>query len=65
MSGNKVTAESITPDNLLNFQIIMFAISFILLIIATFIYKAKVKLTEEKHAEIVRELERTWGKDNK
>ena len=65
MSGNKVTAESITPDNLLNFQIIMFAIPFILLIIATFIYKAKVKLTEEKHAEIVRELERTWGKDNK
>ena len=43
----------------------MFAIPFILLIIATFIYKAKVKLTEEKHAEIVRELERTWGKDNK
>ena len=65
MSGNKVTAESITPDDLLNFQIIMFAIPFILLIIATFIYKAKVKLTEEKHAEIVRELERTWGKDNK
>ena len=30
MSGNKVTAESITPDNLLNFQIIMFAIPFIL-----------------------------------
>ena len=45
--------------------ILLFAIPFILLIIATFIYKAKVKLTEEKHAEIVRELERTWGKDNK
>ena len=27
--------------------------------------KNTVKLTEEKHAEIVRELERTWGKDNK
>ena len=64
MSG-KATAASITPENLLNFQLIMFAAPFILIVIAGFIYRAKVSLTEEKHAEIVRELERTWGKDNK
>ena len=43
----------------------MFAIPIVFMIISTLIYKTKVHLTEEKHAEIVRELERTWGKDNK
>ncbi|WP_304067780.1 glycoside-pentoside-hexuronide (GPH):cation symporter [Megamonas hypermegale] len=62
MTG-KATAASITPDNLFNFQLIMFAAPFILIVIAGFVYRAKVHLTEEKHAEIVRELERTWGKD--
>ncbi|EHR38264.1 hypothetical protein HMPREF9454_00893, partial [Megamonas funiformis YIT 11815] len=30
------------------------------MLIATLLYKTKVTLTEEKHAEIVKELERTW-----
>ncbi len=38
----------------------MFAVPIIFMIIASLLYKAKIILTEEKHAEIVRELERTW-----
>ena len=64
MSGG-ATADSITDANKFTFEMIMFATPIVFLIIATLIYKTKVKLTEEKHAEIVRELERTWGKDNK
>ena len=64
MSGG-ATADSITDANKFTFEMIMFATPIVFLIVATLIYKTKVKLTEEKHAEIVRELERTWGKDNK
>ncbi len=59
MTG-KATAASITPGNLLNFQIVMFAIPIVLIILATILYKKKVTLTEEKHAEIVKELEQNW-----
>lgn len=59
MSG-KATAASITDENRLTFEIVMFAVPIIFLIISSLLYKAKIKLTEEKHAEIVRELERTW-----
>ena len=54
------TAESITPSNLLNFQLVMFAVPIVLMIISGFIYRAKVSLTEEEHARIVRELEQNW-----
>ena len=63
MSGG-ATADSITDANKFTFEMIMFATPIVFLVIATLIYKTKVKLTEEKHAEIVKELERTWGKDN-
>lgn len=59
MSGN-ATASTITDSNKLTFEMIMFATPIVFLVVATLIYKAKVKLTEEKHAEIVKELERTW-----
>ncbi len=59
MSG-KATAASITDENKMTFEIIMFAVPIIFMIIASLLYKAKIILTEEKHAEIVRELERTW-----
>ena len=59
MSG-KATAADITDTNKLYFGLIMFAIPIVFMIISTLIYKTKVHLTEEKHAEIVRELERTW-----
>lgn len=64
MSG-KATADSITDSNKMMFELIMFAVPIVFMLIATLLYKTKVTLTEEKHAEIVKELERTWGKDNK
>ena len=63
MTG-KATAASITPSNLMNFQIVMFAIPIVLIILATILYKKKVTLTEEKHAEIVKELEENWDTIN-
>ena len=59
MSG-KATADSITDSNKMMFELIMFAVPIVFMLIATLLYKTKVTLTEEKHAEIVRELERTW-----
>ena len=35
----------------------------VLIVIGLLIFLTRVKLTEEKHAEIVAELEKTWGKD--
>ena len=60
MSG-KATAASITDENRFTFAIIMFAVPILFLIVSSLLYKAKVTLTEEKHAQIVRELERTWS----
>ena len=59
MSG-KATAESITPENLFNFHLIMFLIPLVFIIIAAFVYKKKVTITEEGHARIVKELEEKW-----
>ena len=59
MSG-KATADSITDSNKMMFELIMFAVPIVFMLIATLLYKTKVTLTEEKHAEIVKELERTW-----
>jgi len=49
----------------MNFQIVMFAVPFVLMIIATFIYKRKVTLTETEHAKIVKDLEQNWDTINK
>lgn len=59
------TAESITPENLFTFKLIMFGAPVILIIIAGFIFRAKVKMTEEFHARIVKELEEKWETMNK
>ena len=59
MSG-KATADSITDSNKMMFELIMFAVPIIFMLIATLLYKTKVTLTQEKHAEIVKELKRTW-----
>ncbi len=59
MTG-KASASSITPEGLMHFELIMFATPILFIIIGTILYKRKVTLTEEKHAEIVKELERTW-----
>ena len=58
--SGKATADSITDSNKMMFELIMFAVPIVFMLIATLLYKTKVTLTEEKHAEIVKELERTW-----
>lgn len=47
----------------MNFKLIVFVAPLVLIVIGLLIFLARVKLTEEKHAEIVAELEKTWGKD--
>ena len=64
MTGGASSA-GITPENLFHFQLVMFAAPIVLMIIASFIYRAKVTLTEAEHARIVAKLEETWDKINK
>ena len=64
MTGGASSA-GITPENLFHFQIVMFAAPIVLMVIATFLYRAKVTLTEAEHARIVAKLEETWDKINK
>ena len=55
------TADTITPENLMHFKMIMFGAPIVFLVVATFLYRAKVTLTEEEHARIVKELEEKWA----
>lgn len=56
------TAASITAAGKMNFKLMMFAVPAVMLVIAIIIFAKKVILSEQKHAEIVAELEKTWGK---
>ena len=56
------TAASITPGGKLDFKIMMFAVPAVMLVVAIIVFAKKVILSEQKHAEIVAELEQTWGK---
>ncbi|WP_404975637.1 glycoside-pentoside-hexuronide (GPH):cation symporter [Weissella paramesenteroides] len=56
------TAASITAAGQLKFKIMMFAVPALLLIIAFVIFWRKSTLTETRHAAIVEELAKTWGK---
>ena len=55
------TASSMTKAGIMSFKLHVFALPFVLIILGALIFFFKVKLTEEKHAEIVEELEKTWG----
>lgn len=55
------TAASITFQGRLTFKIIMFAIPFVIILAGAIIFARHVTLSESKHAEIVAELEETWG----
>lgn len=57
MIGN-ASPSSISAHELLNFKLFMFFAPMALIVIAALVYLLKVKLTESRHAEIVRELER-------
>ena len=59
------TASTITETQAQNFKLLMFAVPAVLVIISIFVFGKKVFLSEEKHAEIVAELEKTWGKNIK
>lgn len=56
------TASSITAAGKTNFKIMMFAVPAIMLLVSIIIFAKKVILSEQKHAQIVAELEKTWGK---
>lgn len=58
------TAASITAAGQFKFKAIMFAVPAVLLVIALAVFLKKSTLTEAKHAQIVAELEKTWGKTN-
>lgn len=64
MTGG-ASAADITPESLFHFQLVMFAAPIVLMVAATFVYRAKVTLTETEHARIVAKLEETWDKINK
>ena len=57
------TASSITAAGRMNFKMMMFAVPAVMLMISIIIFMKKITLTEERHAQIVAELEKTWGKD--
>lgn len=57
------TAASITGHGVFVFKLMMFAVPAVFLLIALTIFWKKSTLTEKRHAEIVNELEKTWGKE--
>ncbi|MDN6043007.1 MAG: PTS sugar transporter subunit IIA [Lactobacillus sp.] len=56
------TAASITAAGELKFKLMMFVVPAILLLVALTVFWKKSTLTEQRHAAIVAELEKTWGK---
>ncbi|MFL2018983.1 glycoside-pentoside-hexuronide (GPH):cation symporter [Weissella hellenica] len=57
------TAASITASGAFRFKSMMFGVPAVLLVISFIIFWRKSTLTEERHAEIVDELAKTWGKN--
>ncbi|UQS82000.1 glycoside-pentoside-hexuronide (GPH):cation symporter [Bombilactobacillus folatiphilus] len=62
MSGN-AKVSSITNGDSVQFKMYMLAVPIILLLCSLFVYLRKVKITEAKHAQIVTELEASWGQE--
>lgn len=56
------TAASITATGQMKFKLMMFAVPAVLLIGALLVFWKKSTLTEQKHAQIVADLEKSWGK---
>lgn len=57
------SAASITPEGQMKFKIMMFAVPAVVIAIALIVFFKKITLTEERHAQIVEELEKNWGKE--
>ncbi|WP_461215859.1 glycoside-pentoside-hexuronide (GPH):cation symporter [Lacticaseibacillus sp. GG6-2] len=64
MVGN-AQPSSITSGELTVFKTYMFYIPMVLLILSAFVYATKVKLSESRHTEIVRDLERKLRAEEK
>lgn len=58
---NDATVNSISDGDKALFKILMLLIPAIILIVAMIVFGLKIKLTEKMHADIVAELEETWG----
>lgn len=61
---NGYSYKTVTPHDVMIFKLFVIALPVILIILGTLIFWKKVTLTEEKHAEIVEELEKSWGEKN-
>ena len=59
------TADTISPEGLMRFKMIMFGAPILFIVVSAFIYKSKVKMTEAYHEQIVKELEEKWTTMNK
>src|SRR5699024_7051157 len=55
------TYKTITAGNILTFKLFVIALPVILILLGTFFFWKKVTLTEKRHAEIVEQLETSWG----
>ncbi|WP_283679534.1 glycoside-pentoside-hexuronide (GPH):cation symporter [Lentilactobacillus sp. Marseille-Q4993] len=55
------SASDITTGGQVSFKLMMFGIPAVMFLIASLIFAKKVTLDEKEHAEIVDELEKTWG----
>lgn len=58
---NDATVNSIPADDKALFKVLMLLIPGIILVLAMIVFGLKIKLTEKMHADIVSELEETWG----
>ena len=58
------TYKTITAHNILTFKLFVIALPVVLILLGTFFFWKKVTLTEKRHAEIVEELEKSWGTKN-
>ncbi|MTV82344.1 glycoside-pentoside-hexuronide (GPH):cation symporter [Secundilactobacillus folii] len=56
------SASTITTHGHMVFRLMMFGFPAVLILLGTFIFFRKVTLDEKEHAQIVAELEKTWGK---
>lgn len=61
MTGS-ATAATVTAAGVNKFKFMMFGVPAILIILGTIFYFYKVKMDEKTHAQIVDQLEKTWGK---
>ncbi|MYV05422.1 glycoside-pentoside-hexuronide (GPH):cation symporter [Furfurilactobacillus milii] len=63
MIGNAKPSD-ISASQMLNFKTYIFYAPMVMLVIAAVVYLTKVTLTEAKHAEVVKELEKKLGADS-